>query len=166
MILLLLFEGSPRGVQEYAPLLNRMDIDMTFNYFPGNLIHFDFSLFEIQQRLFHCKISTDDPQFSDIVRAAELAIEHGIYPERIYQGSSGSYFVKDVEEVITMKIIMSILQINLDLILTAENNRCFQAQGRRTLWTTESEMDKMAAQYMLSMFIWAFVSGTQSGLPV
>ena len=42
----------------------------------------------------------DDPQFSDIVRAAELAIEHGIYPERIYQGSSGSYFVKDAEEVI------------------------------------------------------------------
>ena len=27
--------GSPRGVQEYQPLLNRMDIDLTFNYFPG-----------------------------------------------------------------------------------------------------------------------------------
>ena len=44
-------------------------------------------------------VATDDPQFSDIVRAAELAIEHGIYPERIYQGSSGSYFVKDAQEV-------------------------------------------------------------------
>lgn len=38
---------------------------------------------------------TDDPDFSQIVREAENAIEHGIYPERIYQGSSGSYFVKN-----------------------------------------------------------------------
>jgi phosphatidylinositol 4-kinase type 2 len=67
-------QSSPRGVQEHQPLLNRMDTEITNNYFP------------------------DDPQFSDIVRAAELAIEHGIYPERIYQGSSGSYFVKDAEE--------------------------------------------------------------------
>lgn len=50
-------------------------------------------------------LSTDDPQFSDIVRAAELAIEHGIYPERIYQGSSGSYFVKDTEDVRNMLIL-------------------------------------------------------------
>lgn len=36
-----LFKDTPRGVQEYQPLLNRMDIDMTFNYFPGdNLILF------------------------------------------------------------------------------------------------------------------------------
>lgn len=41
----------------------------------------------------------EDPQFSEIVRSVELAIEHGIYPERIYQGSSGSYFAKDAEEV-------------------------------------------------------------------
>ena len=38
---------------------------------------------------------TDDPLFSDLVRQAEVAIENGIYPERIYQGSSGSYFVKN-----------------------------------------------------------------------
>lgn len=50
-------------------------MDMTFNYFP------------------------EDPHFSDVVRAAELAIDHGIYPERIYQGSSGSYFVKNAEGV-------------------------------------------------------------------
>jgi len=37
----------------------------------------------------------DDPLFSDLVRQAEVAIENGIYPERIYQGSSGSYFVKN-----------------------------------------------------------------------
>lgn len=37
----------------------------------------------------------DDPQFNDLVSQAELAIEHDIFPERIYQGSSGSYFVKN-----------------------------------------------------------------------
>uniref|UniRef100_A0ACB8FAM9 Phosphatidylinositol 4-kinase type 2-alpha n=1 Tax=Sphaerodactylus townsendi TaxID=933632 RepID=A0ACB8FAM9_9SAUR len=37
----------------------------------------------------------DDPEFAEVVRLAELASERGIYPERISQGSSGSYFVKD-----------------------------------------------------------------------
>lgn len=42
-------------------------------------------------------IFPDDPQFTEIVRQAEIAIEAGIYPTRIYQGSSGSYFVKNIE---------------------------------------------------------------------
>ncbi|KPP66056.1 phosphatidylinositol 4-kinase type 2-alpha-like [Scleropages formosus] len=37
----------------------------------------------------------EDPEFREIIRRAERAIEEGIFPERIYQGSSGSYFVKD-----------------------------------------------------------------------
>ncbi|KAM7326292.1 hypothetical protein ACRRTK_014770 [Alexandromys fortis] len=37
----------------------------------------------------------EDPEFADIVLRAEQAIETGILPERISQGSSGSYFVKD-----------------------------------------------------------------------
>ncbi|XP_036294638.1 phosphatidylinositol 4-kinase type 2-alpha isoform X3 [Pipistrellus kuhlii] len=37
----------------------------------------------------------EDPEFEAVVRKAEVAIERGIFPERIYQGSSGSYFVKD-----------------------------------------------------------------------
>ncbi|KAG9341080.1 hypothetical protein JZ751_019834 [Albula glossodonta] len=37
----------------------------------------------------------EDPEFREIIRKAERAIEEGIFPERIYQGSSGSYFVKD-----------------------------------------------------------------------
>ncbi|KAK2727811.1 phosphatidylinositol 4-kinase type 2-alpha-like isoform X2 [Artemia franciscana] len=37
----------------------------------------------------------DDPHFSTLVLEAEEAIDQGIYPERIYQGSSGSYFVKN-----------------------------------------------------------------------
>ncbi|XP_075946786.1 phosphatidylinositol 4-kinase type 2-beta [Anarhichas minor] len=37
----------------------------------------------------------DDPEFADIIQRAEQAIENGAFPERISQGSSGSYFVKD-----------------------------------------------------------------------
>lgn len=37
----------------------------------------------------------EDPEFADIVLKAEQAIEIGVFPERISQGSSGSYFVKD-----------------------------------------------------------------------
>ncbi|XP_045504015.1 phosphatidylinositol 4-kinase type 2-beta isoform X2 [Colias croceus] len=37
----------------------------------------------------------NDPQFSELVWQAEVAIDNGIFPERIYQGSSGSYFVKN-----------------------------------------------------------------------
>lgn len=37
----------------------------------------------------------DDPEFAGIIHEAELAIEDGIYPARISQGSSGSYFVFD-----------------------------------------------------------------------
>ena len=41
----------------------------------------------------------DDPEYTAIIRAAEDAIAAGILPERIYQGSSGSYFVKNPESV-------------------------------------------------------------------
>lgn len=41
----------------------------------------------------------DDPEFAEVVRLAEVASERGIYPERISQGSSGSYFVKDPQGV-------------------------------------------------------------------
>ncbi|PNF29537.1 Phosphatidylinositol 4-kinase type 2-beta [Cryptotermes secundus] len=62
---------SSRVNRENQPLLGRMESVVTFNNFP------------------------DDPLFSDLVRQAEIAIDNGIYPERIYQGSSGSYFVKN-----------------------------------------------------------------------
>ncbi|KAJ8247764.1 hypothetical protein GJAV_G00250050 [Gymnothorax javanicus] len=39
----------------------------------------------------------EDPEFAEIVQRAEQAIENGIFPERISQGSSGSYFVKEPE---------------------------------------------------------------------
>ncbi|XP_060772780.1 phosphatidylinositol 4-kinase type 2-beta isoform X1 [Neoarius graeffei] len=37
----------------------------------------------------------EDPVFGEIIQRAEQAIEGGVFPERISQGSSGSYFVKD-----------------------------------------------------------------------
>lgn len=36
----------------------------------------------------------DDPQFNEVLQQAQVAIDNEVYPERIYQGSSGSYFVK------------------------------------------------------------------------
>lgn len=57
--------------RESQPLLGGRDHEITYNQFP------------------------DDPHFSDLVYSAEIAIDAGIYPERIYQGSSGSYFVKN-----------------------------------------------------------------------
>jgi len=36
-----------------------------------------------------------DPEFHKVIKCTEEAIYSGIFPERIYQGSSGSYFVKD-----------------------------------------------------------------------
>ncbi|XP_038046442.1 phosphatidylinositol 4-kinase type 2-beta-like [Patiria miniata] len=43
-------------------------------------------------------IFNDDAEFTDFVKKAEDAIFQDIYPERIIQGSSGSYFVKNVDK--------------------------------------------------------------------
>ncbi len=39
--------------------------------------------------------SFDDPEYAKIIQNVEYAISKGIFPQRIIQGSSGSYFVKD-----------------------------------------------------------------------
>ncbi|XP_077865297.1 phosphatidylinositol 4-kinase type 2-beta-like [Saccoglossus kowalevskii] len=66
-----------RGNRENQPLLHhgrsKMEIDNDYNVF------------------------ADDPEFTQIVRQAEETILNGIMPERIRQGTSGSYFVKDME---------------------------------------------------------------------
>lgn len=63
------------GSRENQPLLRRMDSD------------------------YHCSLNNfpDDPQFTAVIREAELSIDNGILPERIYQGSSGSYFVRNTD---------------------------------------------------------------------
>lgn len=38
----------------------------------------------------------EDAEFSNVFRIAVHAIEHRVRPESNYQGSGGSYFVKDV----------------------------------------------------------------------
>jgi phosphatidylinositol 4-kinase type 2 len=40
---------------------------------------------------------TDDPEYADVIKQAERAIEGGILPVRIAAGSSGSYFVRNLE---------------------------------------------------------------------
>jgi len=67
--------GSPRHAdKESTPLLHGGDTShdgyVAYNSFP------------------------DDQDYTNLLFEAEQAIEHGIYPERIVQGSSGSYFVK------------------------------------------------------------------------
>ncbi|VDP53410.1 unnamed protein product [Soboliphyme baturini] len=42
----------------------------------------------------------EDQDFTEIIRQAEDAIEAGVYPKRIVQGSSGSYFVRNLSNVI------------------------------------------------------------------
>lgn len=69
---------------ENQPLLKRIDSDSTQvikNTFP------------------------DDAEFSSFVRSIEQAIENGIMPTRISQGSSGSYFVKNSDASVSAKLI-------------------------------------------------------------
>lgn len=71
--------GSGAGAKESSPLLGpKHEHDSGFwNTFP------------------------DDPRFEELVRQTEDAIEHNVFPQRIYQGSSGSYFAKNHEGVST-----------------------------------------------------------------
>lgn len=67
------------GTGESSPLLAPRSLELEYGDFENNF--------------------PDDPIFQDIVRIAEESIELGHYPERIYQGSSGSYFAKDSSNV-------------------------------------------------------------------
>ncbi len=72
--------------REKTPLLGRTK-SRTRSNSGGREIADDFNVFN------------DDPEFTEIVRVAEEAILNGIYPQRISQGSSGSYFVRNLEGV-------------------------------------------------------------------
>ena len=41
----------------------------------------------------------DDAEFTKLVHEVETAVEMGVDPERIYQGSSGSYFARNRNRV-------------------------------------------------------------------
>ena len=70
--------GSKRNISEQIPLIARFNSTGS-----GPLDLTDF----------------DDREFASLIQQAELAIDNGINPERIVQGSSGSYFVKNIENV-------------------------------------------------------------------
>lgn len=80
---------SPAVNRESQPLLGGLDV--SYNQFPGTLVVLYISFLCLRET---CLI-IDDPAFSDLVWQAEVAIDNGIFPERISQGSSGSYFVKN-----------------------------------------------------------------------
>lgn len=48
----------------------------------------------------------DDPEFNNVIREVEQAIENGIAPQRISQGSSGSYFVKNIDGTVLVNVIL------------------------------------------------------------
>ena len=54
-----------------------------------------------------CNHFPNDSDFSEIIKDVEIAIDHNILPERIYQGSSGSYFVKNTNLVIFLVILLN-----------------------------------------------------------
>lgn len=67
-----------RGNEEHSPLL-------------ASRVEHEYGLFENN--------FPDDPDYQEVIRGAESAIEEGFLPERIFQGSSGSYFVKNQDGV-------------------------------------------------------------------
>ena len=52
----------------------------------------------------------EDVEYSSLLNEAEQAIEHGVSPQRISRGSSGSYFVKNRDGV--SSCVISLIKIN------------------------------------------------------
>ena len=82
------FANSRLGVDDGDELIDNEELDESINY------HIDGDEPEPPDfnnlNKFPC-----DPAFEDLVRDVEHAITSGILPERIWQGSSGSYFVRN-----------------------------------------------------------------------
>lgn len=55
----------------------------------------------------------DDHEYADVIKQAERAIEGGILPVRIAAGSSGSYFVRNLEGVCTISFLFNHIEKNL-----------------------------------------------------
>lgn len=71
---------------EYQPLLNGNTSNVSDTE-STDFVHFSCNHFE------------SDPEFNEKVKNVEYAIDHNVLPQRIYEGSSGSYFCKNVESV-------------------------------------------------------------------
>lgn len=75
--------------------------------------------------IYNPNVIADDPLFTELVKQAELAVDVGLLPERIYQGSSGSYFVKSPNGVCDFAVYKSIYAVWTSIILmknVLENN--------------------------------------------
>lgn len=70
---------------EHQPLLNGNTSDDQMDY--SDFVHLS------------CNHFDSDPEFNDFVKKVEFAIDHNILPQRIYEGSSGSYFCKNSDNV-------------------------------------------------------------------
>lgn len=73
----------------------------------------------------HPQNNCNDPEFTVVIRSAEQAIDCGVYPERIYQGSSGSYFVHNKDRVSAIKIScfqMLVLTTFISLLFSSAKN--------------------------------------------
>lgn len=81
--------GSRRN-GEKVPLMRGLSSEDDSKW--GSLLHI-FILF------FHRLNVFDDPEYTSVIQSAEQAIDEGVLPVRIYQGSSGSYFVRSSVQV-------------------------------------------------------------------
>ena len=66
----------------------------------------------------------EDPEFQSLVREAELAIENGILPKRIKQGSSGSYFVRNSDDTVCIVSLSDCTPIDVITNSTHFSNYC------------------------------------------
>ncbi|RNA41501.1 Phosphatidylinositol 4-kinase type 2-beta [Brachionus plicatilis] len=72
---------------EYQPLLNGNTSNISDTE-STDFVHFSCNHFE------------SDPEFNEKVKNVEYAIDHNVLPQRIYEGSSGSYFCKNLDNKI------------------------------------------------------------------
>ena len=129
------------------------------------------------------------------MREAEDAILSGTHPVRISQGSSGSYFVKNMQSVsgllmdrrttldresrgegeggregsVAKQTILhriSTMSAIMSLSSLPGKHSSVQAQGRGAVWGPEPKVDQVDAQDLLSVLLRAKLPGAQPGLPV
>ncbi len=75
-----------RSTAEYQPLLSDSG-NLSDDQLDADFVHLSCNNFE------------SDPEFNEHVKQVEQAIDSGILPQRIYEGSSGSYFAKNPQNV-------------------------------------------------------------------
>jgi hypothetical protein len=104
--------AANRNTTEYQPLLSDSG-NLSDDQIDAEFVHLSCNNFE------------SDPEFNDFVKQVEQAIDAGVLPQRIYEGSSGSYFAKNPQNVIKPQRITFKFSIYLKAVVFLENCRCF-----------------------------------------